>query len=724
MCGITGILRFKGPPLTQKDLHSLKAMGWRLRNRGPDDEQIFVDEDKVAFLFRRLSIIDLEGGKQPMLDSTNQVALMVNGEIYNYQEIRKRYPSYPFRSQCDSEVILPLYQKKQERLVEDLNGMFAIALWDKKEEKLFLIRDHFGVKPLFYTIDKKGHLLFASEIKALLAHPDCTRKLDWNSSLMRKGMGVMDLNQPLTSGFEDIVYLPAGSMLIVDQKEKKLETKKWWKLKFQEEALTEQQAIEGYRDLLQDAVQKQLMSDVEVGMALSGGIDSVAIATFAAKFMPIKTFTVLNLSTMQHGDAEAAALAAKFLGMPNYQLYFPWQDMKVSAELYKEAIYACEMPFDGEHLLKYVLYGHIKKSFPHIKTILLGQGSDEFNGGYCHLWIKMHFPEIPESKHDWELFWSAMQRQKKMGQIYCSRKFLQDFRHFFAENYFEHFKELDPWQYYQSLYLRNIVDYNVWHEDRNTAAHQLEDRVPFLDYRLVEYTTKIPKHLRPKLFWEKRILREALKPFLPKELVERPKVPFYKGVAERYTFRTLYDMMRANNNAFINEAIFDNPYVQEVLDIPYFRNSFEKIPECPSYETLENIASLASLGLLAKWARENTEIEAVENLNLQWVDLETYGKEALAITLSTKKNITEETILAFAPKVGLFFNAKKDAFFLIKDEEILFTLEKEGMIAFIQKVDGKQTVKEILAHIPYKFSDILADLEEGVEYGVLQVLNP
>ena len=722
MCGITGILRFKGPPLNKETLPYLRGMGRRLRNRGPDDEQIFVDGDKVAFLFRRLSIIDLEGGRQPMTDRSDNVVVMVNGEIYNYQQIRQKHP-YPYKSHCDCEVILPLYLEKGERLVEDLIGMFAIALWDKREDKLFLIRDHLGIKPLFYTITPRGHLLFASEIKALLAHPDCPRELDWDKNLTRREYSHFLLDQPLTSGFKDIVYLPAGSMLIIDQKAKTLKTSKWWSLQFKEEKddRTENEVIEGYRDLLQESVHMQLMSDVEVGIAFSGGIDSVAIAAFAAQKMPIKTFTVLNLSTWQHGDSEAAVRAAKYLGMPNYQLYFPWQNTSFDPALCREAIYACEMFFDMEHLFKYILYAQIKKSFPHIKTLLLGQGSDEFNGGYCHIWIKEYFPHIPEEQHDWELFWKALKRQKKMGQIYRSSLYLTDYANFLDDNYFDHFKDIDPWEYYQSFHTKSIEDYNLWHEDRNTAANQLENRVPFLDHRLVEFTARVPKKLRPKLFWEKRILREALKPFLPRDLLERPKVPFYKGAAERYTFRTLYDMMRANNNEFMNEALFENPHVKGILDIPYLKNYFDTIPECPTYIGLERLAMVASFGLWAKWAKENIEVVKDAPIDLSWIDVDQYGMDALSIKLSGKDIITEDTILAFVPEVLLVSDKNKTHFYLTKNEDVIFVLEKPAMIQFFQHIDGEQTVKAILSKIPYKLGDLLADLEEGLEYGVLEI---
>ncbi len=156
MCGIAGILKFKGPPLTPNEKFLLKKMGHRLKNRGPDDEKIYQDQDQLAFIFRRLSIIDLEEGQQPLKDQKEQLIVMVNGEIYNYKQIKKDLtPNYPYKSASDCEVVIPLYQQKGLEFVKDLIGMFAIALWDKKKQCLILARDHLGVKPLFYTISSR-----------------------------------------------------------------------------------------------------------------------------------------------------------------------------------------------------------------------------------------------------------------------------------------------------------------------------------------------------------------------------------------------------------------------------------------------------------------------------------------------------------------------------------------------------------------------------------------
>lgn len=718
MCGIAGILRFKGPPIQQGDLAALKKMGHRLRYRGPDDEQVYVDGEKVAFIFRRLSIMDLAQGGQPFVDSARQTCAMVNGEIYNYQALKAKL-NYPFKSHSDCEVILPLFRKKGAALVDDLVGMFAIALWDGKEDKLYLIRDHLGIKPLFYTITEKGHLLFASEIKSLLAHPDCKRELDWNQSLLRCQTNSVSQKERY-SGFKDIVYLPAGSMLIVDQKELTLKTVKWWSLDFTRkiEGMTPQTLVEGYRQLLEEAVHSQLMSDVEVGVALSGGIDSLAVAAFASQKMATKTFTLLNLSTYKHGDAEAAFECAEQLRIPNYQLSIPWHTDCVDYAFYKEVIYACEMPLEMEHILKYALYAHIKKSFPSIKTVLIGQGSDEFNGGYCHLWVKRCFNDLPDAQHTWDHFIQAIRNERKQIGVMQKDPQLFGLYPFLDENYLIPLLELNPWEFYQAYHINSIQDYNLWHEDRTMAANQLENRVPFLDHRLVQYCASIPAEFQAPLFWEKRILRDAMAPFLPKKFIEREKVPFYQGPDERYTLRMLYNILRANHDEFLKEALLENPYVKGIIDLTYVENTFQKVSECPSYEGIDRLAHIASLGLLAKWAKEDIEI-AKKDTNLSWMIFSSQEREKLDSTVSTREMITPESILTFAPNMRFLFNAQNDFFAVAEGEILLFIVEKKPLIAVLPHIDGHKSVQEILAQTPYTFTHVVTELEECLEYGVL-----
>ncbi len=730
MCGIAGIIRFKGPKLTEtRDKRILKKMGQRLRFRGPDDEALHFNSD-VAFLFRRLSIIDIEGGRQPFEDK--RLLAMCNGEIYNYEDLKKK-SDYPYQSKSDCEVILPLYEEKGKDFLKSLNGMFAIALWDKKRSQVILARDRLGIKPLFYAITKKGHLVFASEIKALLAHPDISAELDWEENLTRR-IKLLDFSKPLNSGFKNIQMLQSGSRLIIDLKKETSHEERWWELQFktkENDSRSEHEVIQGYKDLLQESVHMQLMSDVEVGLTLSGGIDSVAIAALASEVKPIETFTVLNLSTFTTGDAENAFKAAELFKLSNHQLYFPWQNETISADLFKEINWACEMPITPEQIFKFGLYKKIKSDFPLVKTLLMGQGSDEFNGGYCHIYLEEQLPEVLTEQHTWKLFMETMSKMKKEGRLFQKDPYMMSFASSINNKFVDRFAsypDMDPWNFYQKFYQRSIDDYNLWHEDRMAAANQLENRVPFLDHRIVEYLAKVPKKLRPKLFWEKRILRNAMKKVLPEALYNRKKVPFYMGGSERYAYRMLYDLIARNHSALLKEAILDNPFAKDVLDIDFVRDGFKRIPENPSYTGTEFFVELVSLGLWSLWVKEKKEIEPTVS-NLDWYPIKNWDNQVKDIQQmmgEVTSQINPESILRFAEGRLLVVSPTNQRVYIARDFVMEFELDsetKKNYISVLSHLNGKTSLEGILEKVGTHFESILPDLEEGLEYGVLEIVK-
>ena len=413
MCGLAGILKKNGE-ISPEIEPILRTMGNQIAYRGPDDEQIFIN-DSFGGVFRRLSIVDVAGGRQPLFNEDGSLMLMVNGEIYNHHDLKSRLKEpHQFRTQSDCEIILHLYEEKGEDFLSDLNGMFALVLWDKKKQRLILARDRLGIKPLYYT-ESNQRLLFGSEIKALLAYPDCPREFDWVEALSHQHQR-MSPDNSLPSFFKDINYLPAGSLLIADVPANNITVKRYWHLtplsdeEYALDTRTEQEMIAGYGELLADSVKLRLMADVEVGLFLSGGIDSVSVAALASPHQKLHTFSVLSQSTFQNGDARAGHIAAKYLGMPNHQLLYSWHDNPFTPEHWKALLWLCETPLcNAEHLYKYHLHRYAKNLRPALKVILLGQGSDEFNGGYSVDYVKEYRPDLneigllPEIKIDnWE----------------------------------------------------------------------------------------------------------------------------------------------------------------------------------------------------------------------------------------------------------------------------------------------------------------------------------
>ncbi|HET6564166.1 MAG TPA: asparagine synthase-related protein, partial [Xanthomonadales bacterium] len=260
---------------------ALAAMGAQLSRRGPDDEQ-FYDDGLISLVFRRLSIIDLAGGQQPIWNEDHSILSVVNGEIFNHQELRARLAGrHQFASRSDSEVVVHLFEEGEDELLQQLNGMYALLVWDTHQRRFLLARDRLGIKPLFYA-ETPGGLLFGSELKALLAHPDCPREIRWAD--FEPGRGFDD---PPCTFLRDVHQLPGGCAMVVAGTGRPLQKTYWAVQDFfptagnnasQDPANWSQR----YGELLQDSVSRQLMSDVPLGLFLSGGIDSSLLAAMAA----------------------------------------------------------------------------------------------------------------------------------------------------------------------------------------------------------------------------------------------------------------------------------------------------------------------------------------------------------------------------------------------------------------------------------------------------------
>lgn len=732
MCGIAGIYRFQGAPLREATHSILRSMGQRLRFRGPDDEKIYVDNKILGFVFRRLSIVDLNGGAQPFISMDGSVVVMVNGEIYNHKQLRSQeVPDYPFQSESDCEVILALYCKYGLDFLHLLNGMFAISIYDKNKKQLVLIRDRLGVKPLFYAKTNDQQLIFGSEIKALAAHPHCPRGFDWQASLTRR-QSAFDIYSPLPASiFKGIHQLNPGTFVICNADGMK--EHRWWEApkpvcEDGQDKRTLEDAIEEYHSILEDSVRLRLMSDVEVGITLSGGIDSVAIAALASKYQNLRTFTVMCNSTFLNGDVKAAHEAASHLKLENYQLYFPWKNNEIDYATTKRILYDMEMDIDIEHVYKYLLCRKIKQNFPLLKTLLMGQGSDEFNGGYGRVFADSKASFGNDERH-WDLFMDAIQEIKMFNLCNHIDPKLQGSRSELREEFLEstlNTPHVTPWAYYQAMYLRSVMDYNLWHEDRSSSANKLENRVPFLDYRLVEFLMKIPSHLQADLFWEKQILRQSMARYVPEHLAQRKKVPFFHGVGQQYSYRLMYNLLTSNNNEFLNEAIFDNPYAYEVFDTKAISALLSKTKECPSYSGADRLMHYASLGLLSLWIHKGMpEPAEINNDNLNWYPLKDWDKQEDQLTATLLESaLQNEDVVCFTQNTTIAFNeGEQSNLTVFQNGSFSFLVEfadNPNFVFFLKAVDGVKSIAQIAKEQGYNPNYILSEITEAIEYGVLQ----
>jgi asparagine synthase (glutamine-hydrolysing) len=527
MCGFAGLINLAGlsGDATERR-RALAAMGAQLARRGPDDEQ-FYDDGFLSLVFRRLSIIDLAGGQQPIWNEDHSILSVVNGEVFNHLDIRERLKDrHQFASRSDSEVVVHLFEEGQDELLNQLNGMYALLIWDTHQRKLLLVRDRLGIKPLFYAQTPKG-LLFGSELKALLAHPHCPREMNWGDFDNRWGSA-----DPLHTYVWGIQQLGGGQVLELRAGSPPL-VKSYWAVQDYFHQPGEDAALDPawwkkrYGELLQDSVTRQLMSDVPLGLFLSGGIDSSLLAAMASKAgQELHCFTVVEDSTLQAGDVEQSVILAERLGFHHHPVHYNvatlLDQLQFNLAAFEFLICAMERPaFNVEWLLKLELHRYAKTALPELKVILLGQGADEFAGGYSR--------SMGNESPDWQHYsrriaanHTAMQRIDMRIPAYLQGS-LNDSYPPLAE-------EGSPSHFHREMISRTglLQRYNLWHEDRTSSSQGIEARVPFLDHRLVELLAAVPPELHAELFYDKKIVREQLAKVAPFYPADKQKVKFYE----------------------------------------------------------------------------------------------------------------------------------------------------------------------------------------------------
>ncbi|MGX5173612.1 asparagine synthase (glutamine-hydrolyzing) [Aliikangiella sp. IMCC44653] len=515
MCGFSGFFDYNNE--TELKNQTLKYMGEALEFRGPDEES-FYNDDYLSFVFRRLAIVDIKSGSQPIWNEDNSIFVAVNGEIYNHMQLReKRKIDRPFKSNSDSEIVLHLYQDFGVNAFELLNGMFSIVIWDLKNKELILARDRLGIKPLYYAKSEEL-FLFGSELKALLMHPNCSRELNW-SDLYEPGL---QDKEDISSYVEGIYHFPAGHYAKYKVQDRSFSLESYWKLTDTKQPPINEynDPVETYFSLISDSVKLQLMSDVPVGIFLSGGLDSSLLTALAAKQNKnLHCFTVVEKSTYDSGDVEIARQVAKEHGLKFYPVLFDIQAMVENFDLseLEKMICLMESPrFDLEWYYKSELHKAAKKYTPDLKVILLGQGADEFCGGYSKFlgskwnnWQEYIEHEIEPSLTKSELtshqvpsrFYNDLQvRRENNKSVYALK---------------------------MEKFIPQLQFFNLWHEDRTSSFYGIESRVPYLDHRLVEFLYRTPEEMQESYFWNKNLIRKVADKAMPKYPEKHPKVPFY-----------------------------------------------------------------------------------------------------------------------------------------------------------------------------------------------------
>ena len=547
MCGIAGYFG-------EGNRKTLENMVRTLIYRGPDDEG-FYHKENVGLGMRRLSIIDLISGKQPIYNEDKSVVVIFNGEIYNFQELKKNLISkgHQFYTNSDTEVIIHQYEEEGEDCFKKFNGMFAIAIWDDKKKKLILARDRYGQKPLYWSkIDNT--LIFASELKSILAHPLIKKKL--NHLAVYQYFSFDYTPQPFTI-FENIYKLENGSFLVFENNQVNVE--KFYEFKVDEKKIDFKSALTKMEELLEDSVKKRLIADVPLGIFLSGGIDSSAIAYFAKKQKKnIETFSI-GFSEKTFDETRYAKQAAGLLKTKNYYKEFKPKDL---IEIIPEIIKKLDEPFGDPSILPTYLLSKFTRE--KVKVALSGDGGDEllmgypnhqvqklvylfkfhnlkFMGNYAGILEKL----LPVSNKNLTLSYKA----KRYGHSLSFPALYRDFLNIggyleeieklfkfkikpeelfsFADDFLENYRGKSYLEKVNLLFLKYYLEDDIlFKADRASMYNSLEVRAPFLDFRLADFINSLPLNYKLRGSETKYIFKKLMEDKLSKNIVYRKKKGF------------------------------------------------------------------------------------------------------------------------------------------------------------------------------------------------------
>jgi asparagine synthase (glutamine-hydrolysing) len=597
MCGICGKISPNINGIDEKIMRSMIAV---LRHRGPDDEGIYLNSQSkfsVGLGHCRLSIIDLsKQAQQPISNENRTIWMVCNGEIYNFQDLKRdlEEKGHSFKSKTDNEVIIHLYEEEGIDCVKSLRGMFALCIWDKNKQRLFLARDRLGQKPLNYIINN-GELIFASEIKSILQDPGIAKKVNLNA--LHHYLTYQYIPHPLTM-FKGIKKLLPAHILIWEKGKVKIE--RYWDLKFSPKIkLTEEEYKERLLDLLTEAVKIRLISDVPLGVFLSGGIDSSSVVAIMSKIFrqPIKTFSV-GFKESSFNELEYIHKVAKIFATKHHEYIIKPNILEILPEL----IWYFNEPFaDSSCIPTYYLS---KMARQEVKVVLNGDGGDECFGGYeryvankiadiyCTIpkffrdklsSIVMRLPEsttkkdfakrlkrflsagdlTPEKRH---IFWMSIFDNESKQNLYSKdlRNRLKDinscdylldiFRESEIEDFIDKTLLVDTMSYLPNDLLVKI--------DISSMANSLEVRSPFLDHKLMEFAASLSPNLKLKGLTTKYILKKTLGKVLPKQILYRKKAGFgvpigswFRNELKDYPYEILLDARSIKRGYFKKESI-------------------------------------------------------------------------------------------------------------------------------------------------------------------------
>jgi asparagine synthase (glutamine-hydrolysing) len=635
VCGICGKLNFERDAKVSPA--QIRAMAQAIVHRGPDDDGYYI-EGQVGLGFRRLSIIDLATGHQPISNEDGTIWIVFNGEIYNYKELREYLlaKGHRFKTQTDTEVIIHLYEEFGSDCVEKLRGMFGFAIWDSKQKSLFLARDRVGIKPIYYWISDKS-IIFASEIKAILADPEVVPEVV--PEMIDRFLSFYYVPGEETL-LRNIYKLAPGCCMVI--REGKVTTRRYWNLEFNPVPCSEGKAEEELCSLLDECVRMHMISDVPVGFLLSGGVDSTAMLGMAAgkTAHQLSSFTLGFASPGLADERPYARLAAERFGSEHYEMSMSAQEF---ADFMPKFSWHMEEPVCEPQAV--ALYYVTKLAAQHVKVLISGEGGDEAFAGYPIyrnlLWLErlkkamgplagvlssaMAGADAVRPSHRLEKYGPLL--KLPFESYYYSRTsspsryFIAHGDRLYANEFSGHVNRefsMEPATRYmrdgaasgvvnRMLYVdtkTSLPDDLLLKADKMTMANSVELRVPFLDHKFLEFAASLPENMKVRRFTTKYLAKKALRTKVPIEILRRKKVGFpvpYEA------------WMRNELKDWVSDILLDS----QALARGYFKKgTLEELIERDRKYRLypKEILSLLSLEL---WHRSfvsgNNKIEAIDN---------------------------------------------------------------------------------------------------------------
>jgi len=563
MCGITGVLQFDTKDRVEPGV--VGRMCTTMAHRGPDDDGIYT-AGPIGLGMRRLSIVDLSAGHQPLSNEDGTLWIVFNGEIYNHRELRQELEArgHIYRTHSDTETIVHLYEEYGHDSVQHLRGMFAFALWDACRQSLFLARDRLGIKPLYYQLTRE-HLVFGSEIKVILAHPGIHAQFHREALPEFLAFGYLSAEDTFYAGIRKLM---PGHWMEVDSGGQ-VQIERYWDLRITEveSSQSEKYYVQTYRELLEQAVNSHLMSDVPLGVFLSGGVDSSAVAALMTKVRgtPVETFSV-GYAEDAYSELPYARTVADHLKSVHREVLLNEDDFFATLP---HLIWYEDEPMVWPSSV--ALYFVARLASERVKVVLTGEGADETLAGYTRYaftvknaaWDRTYRSLTSGAIRNWirgaisDSSWITANLRRKLSHTFLARNG-NCWSSFYFDNFFSAFSEaeqtgllsrdfvqefsagapyrhvLQYWEHssgemLQRLLYTDIKTYLVellMKQDNMSMAASIESRVPFLDHILVEFATNIPQRLQLGGFAGKRILKHAMEDLLPHSILYRPKLGF------------------------------------------------------------------------------------------------------------------------------------------------------------------------------------------------------